>query len=71
MAAEELPKPSKYIKVNPETKRRLLSLEADIPKLEEQVNALSEIMDVTSLKEKIAWGKKAAKILREHFVDEK
>ena len=66
---EEKAVPSKVIKVNPETKRRLLALKADIPALEAQVEALSEIMDVTSLREKLVWGKKAARILEEHFTE--
>ena len=67
MAEEQLP--SKIIKLNPEAKRRLLALEKDIPALEAQVEKLGELLDVTPLREKIEWGKKAAKILREGFIE--
>jgi len=58
---------SKLIRLNPEAKRRILELEKDIPALEKQIEGLSELMDVSSLREKLDWGKKAAKVLKEHF----
>ena len=67
MAEQELP--SKIIKLNPENKRRLLELQKDIPALEKQIEKLSGIMDVSALREKIEWGKKAAKILVEGFIE--
>jgi len=59
----------KVIKVNPETKRRLVDMEKEIPILERQIDRLGQIMDVSALKEKIEWGKKAVSILREDFTE--
>ena len=59
----------KIIKVNPETKRRLLDMKKEIPIMERQIDRLGQIMDVSSLKEKLEWGKKAAEILIEDFTE--
>ena len=59
----------KIIKLNPETKKRLIEMEKDIPALEYQIGRLSAVMDVSSLQEKLEWGKKAVKILREDFTE--
>lgn len=69
MATDEERAYKKIIKLNPETKRRLLEMEKDIPALEHQIGRLSAIMDVSSLKEKLEWGKKAVAILKEDFTE--
>lgn len=59
----------KLIKLNPETTRRLLELKKDIPALEQQITGLSELMDVSSLRDKLEWGKKAMAILERDFTE--
>ena len=59
----------KLIKLNPETTRRLLELEKDIPVIESQMTALSELIDVSSIRDKLEWGKKAMAILKRDFTE--
>jgi len=67
--AEEEKVLKKIVKLNPEAKARLIKMQKDIPGLEHQVDRLSKLMDVSSLREKIQWGKEAVKILMEDFVE--
>jgi len=69
MAETEKSAIRKLILLNPETKRRLLELEKDIPGLEKQITGLSELMDVSSLRDKLEWGKKAMAVLKRDFVE--
>jgi len=69
MAETEKSAIRKLILLNPETKRRLLELKKDIPGLEKQITGLSELMDVSSLRDKLEWGKKAMAVLERDFVE--
>jgi len=69
MAETEKSALRKLIKLNPETTRRLLELKKDIPALEQQITGLSELMDVSSLRDKLEWGKKAMAVLERDFTE--
>lgn len=65
--AEENIVPKKIIVLNADAKKRILDAERDIPALEQSLDKLSELVDVTSLREKLEWSKKVVKVMKENF----